>query len=217
MPPQAAFDALKHLALDELGEDLLADATRDSEDQLMRVRFSWKKHGNKMHAGWDNTVLGWIEIDGTRLIAEVNSEARADAIRKKIETALGEGIHYRASEIQSPERMLADLRSAGGAASEEYERLAERPEVREKISELMAAHWEHWVDEPLPILGNRTPMDAVKDPDGREIVESLVIQGERFGRNPTSSTDENVFRRLRERLGLAESRNQSTRGSSTRS
>ena len=221
VPPQAAFDALKHLALDELDEDLLADATRDSEDKLTRVRFSWKKHGNKMHAGWDNTVLGWIEIDGTRLIAEVNSEARADAIRKKIETALGEGIRYRASEIQSPERMLADLRPAGGArggaASEEYERLAECPEVREKISELMAAHWEHWVDEPLPILGNRTPMDAVKDPDGREIVESLVIQGERFGRNPTSSTDEEVFRRLRERLGLARSPNQSTRGSSTRS
>ena len=214
VPPQAAFDALKHLALDELGEDLLADATRDSEDKLTRVRFSWKKHGNKMHAGWDNTVLGWIEIDGTRLIAEVNSEARADAIRKKIETALGEGIRYRASEIQSPERMLADLRAAGGArggsAPEEYERLAERPEVREKLSELMAAHWEHWVDEPLPILGNRTPMDAVKDPDGREIVESLVIQGERFGRNPTSSTDENVFRRLRERLGLAGSQKSNT-------
>jgi len=52
VPPQAAFDALKHLALDELGEDLLADATRDSEDKLTRVRFSWKKHGNKMHAGW---------------------------------------------------------------------------------------------------------------------------------------------------------------------
>ena len=220
-PPRAAFDALKHLALDERDEDLLADATRDSEDKLTRVRFSWKKHGNKMHAGWDNTVLGWIEIDGARLIAEVNSEARADAIRKQIETALGEGIRYRASEIQSPERMLADLWAAGGArdgaASEEYERLAERPEVREKISELMAAHWEHWVDEPLPILGNRTPLDAVKDPDGREIVELLVIQGERFSRNPTSSTDEDVFRRLRERLGLAESRNQSTRGSSTRS
>jgi hypothetical protein len=150
-----------------------------------------------------------------------NSEARADAIREKIEMALGEGVRYRASEIQSPERMLADLRAAGGArggsAPEEYERLAERPEVREKLSELMAAHWEHWVDEPLPILGNRTPLDAVKDPDGREIVESLVIQGERFSRNPTSSTDEDVFRRLRERLGLAESRNQSTRGSSTRS
>jgi Protein of unknown function (DUF2384) len=57
---------------------------------------------------------------------------------------------------------------ATGTRPSECERLAERPEVREKISELMAAHWEHWVDEPLPILGNRTPMDAVKDPDGRE-------------------------------------------------
>jgi hypothetical protein len=204
--PQAAFDALKHLALDEPDEELLADAARDFEGKLARVRFSWKKLGNKKNAGWDNTVLGWIEIDGKRLTADVNSEARADAIRKKIETALGEGIRYRASEIQSPEKMLADLRTAGGvrdgAASRESERLAESPEVRAKISEIMAAHWEHWVNEPLPILGNRTPMEAVKDADGREIVESLVIQGERSGRDPNMPTDEHVFRRVRERLGL---------------
>jgi hypothetical protein len=219
--PQAAFDALKHLALDELDRDLLVDATRDSEDKLIGVRFSWKKRGNKKHAGWDNTLLGSIEIDGKRLIAEVNSEARANAIRKKIETALGKGVCYRASEIQSPERMLADLRAAGGlrdgAASGESDSLAEIPEVRAKISEMMAVHWEHWVDQPLPILGNRTPMEAVKDADGREIVESLVIQGERFGRNPPTPTDEDVFRRLRERLGLAGSRSNSTTGSSTSS
>jgi len=70
----------------------------------------------------------------------------------------------------------------------------------------MAAHWEYWVNQPIPILGNLTPMEAVKDPDGREIVESIVIQAERDGRSPNLQTDENVFRRLRERLGLAESR-----------
>lgn len=69
-------------------------------------------------------------------------------------------------------------------------------EVREKISEMMAAHWEHWVSQPLPILGNRTPMDAVKDPDGREIVESLVLQGERLGRSPNLQT---ASRRTRDR------------------
>ncbi|MGZ8410666.1 MAG: hypothetical protein ACXWVS_12230, partial [Hyphomicrobium sp.] len=105
----------------------------------------------------------------------------------------------------------------GGAASEEHNRLAELPEVREKISAMMAAHWEHWVDQPIPILGNRTPMEAVKDPDGREIVESLVMQAERTGRSPNLPTDEAVFRRLRERLGLAGSRSQSTRGSSASS
>jgi hypothetical protein len=113
--------------------------------------------------------------------------------------------------------MLADRREAGGlrvaAPSEESERLAQLPEVREKISEMMATHWEHWVSQPLPILGNRTPMDAVKDPDGREIVESLVIQAERNGRSPDLQTDENVFRRLRGRLGLAGGR--STKSAST--
>jgi hypothetical protein len=210
VPPHTAFDALKHLALDELDEGLPADATRDAEDKLTGVRFSWKKRGNKMHAAWDNTVLGWIEIDGTRLIAEVNSEARADAIRKKIETALGEAVRYRATEIQSPEKTLADLQTAGGvnggAACEEHNRLAEHPEVRENLSAMMAAHWEHWVDQPIAILGNRTPMEAARNRDGREIVESIVIQAERDGRSPHLKTDEDVFRRLRERLGLAASR-----------
>ena len=73
------------------------------------------------------------------------------------------------------------------------------------------------MDQPIPILGNRTPMEAVKDPDGREIVESLVMQAERTGRNPNLPTDEAVFRRLRERLGLVGSRSQSTRGSSASS
>ena len=60
--------------------------------------------------------------------------------------------------------------------------------------------------------GNRTPMEAVKDADGREIVESLVIQGERSGRSPNMPTDEDVFRRLRERLGLTGSREQFDNG-----
>ena len=96
---------------------------------------------------------------------------------------------------------------------EESNRLAELPEVREKLSAMMAAHWEHWVEQPLPILGNRTPME-VKDPDGREIVESLVIQAERTGRSPNLQTDEAVFRRLRETLGLTGSRSRSTTRSS---
>ena len=81
--------------------------------------------------------------------------------------------------------------------------MAEHPEVREKLSAMMAAHWEYWVDQPIPILGNRTPRESVrKRGDGREIVESIVIQAERDGRSPQLQTDEDVLRRLRERLGL---------------
>ena len=208
IPPQTAFDALKHLAFDESEEEQLSESTRDTEGKLTQVRFNWKKPGNKMHPDWNNTVLGTLNIDGARLIAEVNSERRAGAIRKIIETQLGKGASYRATELRSLEKMLADSKATGGASSsaarEESERLAELPEVRAKIDEMMAAHWERWVDQPVPLLANRTPMQAVKDADGREIVESLLIQAERLAQNPSMRTDPAVFARVRERLGLAE-------------
>jgi hypothetical protein len=204
--PQTTFDAVKHLALDEPEEILLADATRGAGNDLTHVRFAWKKRGNKRHAAWDNTVLGWIEIDGGRLTAEVNSEARAKAIRKTIEKILDDNVHYRASEIQSPEKMLAEQRAAGeDMDAEEHDKLAEDPQVREMVSEMMAKHWDHWVEQSIPMLGDCTPMEAVKYPDGREKVEAIVMQAERSASGPDSQTNPEVFRRLRERLGLSDS------------
>jgi uncharacterized protein (DUF2384 family) len=206
IPPQTAFDALKHLALDQSDEALLSEATTDPNGNLASVCFPWKKRGNEVHAEWDNTVLGTIVIDGARLTAEVNSEARADAALKAIEVALGEHAQFRVTQIQSMEKLLADARASGGvrsgAAAEEHKRLAELPEVRAKLAEMMAAHFERWVEQPIPALDGRTPLDAVKDADGRDIVESLVIEAERSGRAMNPPIGEAVFRRLRERLGL---------------
>jgi hypothetical protein len=206
IPPQTAFDALKHLALDQSDEALLSEATTDPNGNLASVCFPWKKRGNEVHAEWDNTVLGTIVIDGARLTAEVNSEARADAALKAIEVALGDHAQFRVTQIQSMEKLLADARASGGvrsgAAAEEHKRLAESPEVRAKLAEMMAAHFERWVDQPIPALDGRTPLDAVKDADGRDIVESLVIEAERSGRAMNPPIGEAVFQRLRERLGL---------------
>ena len=207
VPPQAAFNALKHLGLDESEEEQLADAAHDAAGNLKHVRFTWMKRGNKLHTEWDNTTMGTIAIDGKRLTAEVNSATRAATLRQLIESELGDGVRYRASKIQSLEKMLAESRAAGGgrdsAAAQEQQRLKELPEVREKISAMTAAHWERWVDQPLPMLGNRTPLDAVKDADGREIVESIIIQAERHAQTDVP-TDPAVFLRLRTRLGLVE-------------
>ena len=202
--PRTAFDALKHLGLDETEDEQLSDSAQDAEGNFTHVHFSWKKRDNKIHAEWNNTVLGAIEINGTRLIADVNSEARANTLRQIIETQLADGVVYRATEIQSLEKMLADPKATAGAkeAKEASERLAALPEVRAKINEMLAAHWERWVDQPVPLLGNRTPMQAIKNADGREIVESMVIQAERLAQT-NAPTDPAIFQRLRKRLGLA--------------
>ncbi|MCC6533911.1 MAG: DUF2384 domain-containing protein [Burkholderiales bacterium] len=104
------------------------------------------------------------------------------------------------------EEMLADARAAsaagGGKVEKNVSELAQLPEVRAKLAEMITAHWSRWVDQPIPMLGGHTPMQAVQDADEREVVESLVMHAERHGRLMDPPTDEAVFRRLRERLEL---------------
>ena len=204
---QAAFDALKHLAFDQSEEELLDASERDAQGGLARVRFDWKKAGNRMHKSWNNTVLGSIEIAGKRLSAEVNSANRADTFKRLVEEALGARARYRATKIQSPEKLLAQARTAERSgetpAEREQQALAELPEVKAKLAEMLEQHYESWISQRLPMLGNKTPLQAVKDPDGREMVEALVLQIERDGSNMTPPLDPAIARRLRERLGLA--------------
>jgi len=203
--PQAAFDALKHLALGESEDELLATAERRADGELARIELAWKKAGNRVHASWDNTILGHVEIAGERLVVDVNSNERAEAFRKIVEDALGGSARYRGSENVTTTESTDE---EDAAEDEEQARLAELPEVRENINAMLAAHYEGWVTQEIPALGNRRPLDAVKDPDGREKVEALLSQMERDARRMHASVDDGILNRLREHLGLSEGRNQ---------
>ncbi|MBI3371917.1 MAG: SEC-C domain-containing protein [Betaproteobacteria bacterium] len=198
---QEAFDALKHLALDDNDDDLLHDAGRDAQGGLASVQFSWLKRGNQRNPGWENTVLGSIQIDGTRLTAEVNSKEREKELRAIVGKAFGERARYRATRIQSAEKLLSQAPAAAVRANEAAS-LAELPEAKAKIAEMMAKHYEHWVKEKIPALGGRTPLEAVADPAGREAVEALVRQIERDGERMAPPLDPSIVRSLRERLRL---------------
>ena len=61
----------------------------------------------------------------------------------------------------------------------EVEELLCDPEVRKRVQESLQKETEAWVHRKIPVLGGRTPLQAVQDPDGREIVEALLLQFER--------------------------------------
>lgn len=198
-----AFDALKHLALDETESELLESAELDEEGRLQRVSFSWTASGNRRHAGWNNTVLGQIEIDGPRLVANVNSAERAARFRSIVEERLGEEARHEGTEVSSIEEVMEAERSGGEQPdSSDDPDLSEHPEVRKRLGEMMAAHYESWVSEKIPALGGVTPLEAVQDRAGREKVEALISQIERHGRRMEPPLDEAVIRGLRQRLRL---------------
>jgi hypothetical protein len=59
------------------------------------------------------------------------------------------------------------------------EALLADPETSKHLQAMLQKQMENWVHEKIPALGGRTPMQAVRDPDGKEMVEALLLQWER--------------------------------------
>jgi hypothetical protein len=133
---------------------------------------------------------------------EVNSKERAEKIQRIIAERLGGQAVYKITSITSPEAMLKDRPAPG--TTKEHEELMQLPEVQAKLAEMMRDHWRGWVNIPLPALNGKTPMEAVRNPDGKEQVQALLQQ---FERDMESHGQAGIAREdldlLRERLGLA--------------
>jgi hypothetical protein len=186
---QLACDALAPLAWGMTKEDLLDSAERNADGSLQSVEIVWSKKGNPMHKTWENTVLGHLKISGRKLVAEVNSANRAKRIREEIERRLGLYATHLSTTSQTPEEMIAKSKreKRGGAAREKVESSPPLdPEIIKEFNEQMQKETEAWVHKKVPALGGRTPLQAVKDPDGREIVEAMLLGWERQNEAPVA-------------------------------
>lgn len=201
---QAAAAALDAAQLGEDGSIVSGDERRDADGKLLEAEWTWMRTGNAMHKNWDNTTLGRLELKDGQLRVEVNSVERAARARSLIERLLGTNAEFRVSKQESSESLLERARqSPPPAKSSEDEELMQRPEVREKLREMLLGHYTGWLDTELPILGNRTPRQAVRDADGREAVEALIAQMERDAQKRTLPLDPDITQMLRRELDLA--------------
>ncbi len=197
----ASLDAAQLAA----GEDLMQDdARRGPDGKLIEAGWTWRRAGNAMHKSWDNTTLGQIELARRQLKVNVNSAARAARARALVERVLEGNAHYRATKITSAAAMLKEARSRPAHKDDsEHERLMQMPEVRQQLAEMLMRHYTDWLDNKVPLLGNRTPREAVQDCDGREAVEALIAQMERDGTRQSPPLDPGIPAMLRRELGLA--------------
>ena len=180
---ESTFEALAPLAEGRSKEELLDDAEFDERRKLRSVSFDWLKKGNSKISSWDNTILGSIKISEGSLVAEVNSEKRAKRLRDEIEKRLGANATHQRTVAQTVDEMVAKSPKRNSARAkideETVDDILRDPEVRKQIQEKVQKQVEAWAYQKIPILGGRTPMQAVHDPDGREIVESLLLDWER--------------------------------------
>jgi len=207
-PAREVFETLKQLNLTKDDEGILAGVEVDPSSDLRKIQCSWVKTGNKKHKHWNNTILGHLCIEGSRLTAEVNSSARAQAFKTIMAESLPSKARYITTVIESPHAMLAQVANEGSSPQarrreQETKELNERPEVRAHMAEILRQHYRDWPSQKLPALKGKTPLQAIKTRDGKEMVEALLLDFERRSTNTDPPLDPTIFAELREKLGLS--------------
>ena len=86
--PAESFDRLRPLATLR-GEAHVDDERYDAAGGIEAAVLTWLKAGNRKHKDWDNTTLGTLRLDGSRLVIEVNSARRRERIAKEISKRFG--------------------------------------------------------------------------------------------------------------------------------
>ena len=152
--------------------------------------------GNRLHASWDNTVIGRVRLSATSLAIETNSRERADALRARVEAACGERVRYRAREHTDPLSKRAPRRAGDAKPA------PPPPEVQQVMLEFKRRHYADWIDQPVPALGGQTPREAVRTAHGRDAVDVLLKEIENHEQRAGDGAPFDVSE-TRRALGLA--------------
>lgn len=200
---EVAFQALHSLCATNSPQDLRRDARLDDQGNIEHVQFDWSRVETNPKKALQNTSLATINLTGTSMTVEVNSEAREQAIRQHIHERLGHKAEYLRSDVKSVETALRENREIGGSQSREEEDLQQHPEVQKVMREMMERYWSGWVDEPIPALDGQTPRQAMRTKSGRERLEVLLREAERMDAKATPpGLQQPIIDKVRKELGL---------------
>jgi hypothetical protein len=213
----SAFHALKGMAEGISEDELRSDATV-ADGLIMKAEIPWlggTREARKRLGG--PVLLGTMNIEEGKLIISVNSTKRAKKIRRLVEKRLGKEAVYKTTLMEPIESEVERMWAAAASGSskppaEAWAQGTEQtgvisladlpPEVRLKLEETARQHWVTWFDVPVPALNHMTPREAAQTEEGRELLESLLLDYER--RNDDSN--ENFMRpnipELRRKLGM---------------
>jgi len=153
----------------------------------------------------DNITKGRIEVRRKYIETECNSAGRENQLRRKLKEALPDLITHRktSSEPLGKVELEGKTRSGWREDSEALDIHDLSEEGQAQLREHLEKMYMNWADTKVPLLGNRTPKEAVKDPEGKRQVISLVKDWENLqarAKNPQFIFD---FNKLRKELGLS--------------
>jgi hypothetical protein len=145
-------------------------------------------------ANQPSTVVAHLLLTDGELIADVNSDPRANEIRALVATAVPDA-ELIDDNVRSFDQAMAEYDPDDGRGPMDVN----DPAVQNAFRQFIAEHERRWLDESIPALGGRTPRDAALDPVGREELNHLLDSFPIPERSDIAMMDPE---RLRHALGL---------------
>ena len=107
-------------------------------------------------------VLGGVELEDKALVLSVNSQRRSDLGQRLLSEVFGGRVGPPVIKAETVEEIIASERAAGPPDLDipEEERCA-------IVHDQLSRHYREVLDQPIPVLGDETPRDAVRTDDGR--------------------------------------------------
>lgn len=190
--PHEVFDALLPLCSAE-HTSRWNEAEFDADGNLVGVVISWLRINDpNPDSLYDNTIANFI-ITPTELKVFANSDEDATNAMKEIQNRLNTKVSFKSynSIHVSNEEQLKETKQS----------LSQRLMHMQKINQAFIK----WLDNPLPVLCERTPREAAKSELGREQLKALFIHLEELNEFFTMQGDEHKIINidfLKNELGL---------------
>lgn len=114
-------------------------------------------------------VLAFIELDGERVTVRTRSAKQAERCEILVAEALGTLIGPPLTATRTAEQALSN-RSEQAPSASAQEPAVSPAEAKAVIRAMLDSHYRQTLSDPLPMLGGKSPMQAVRSKTGRQKV-----------------------------------------------
>jgi hypothetical protein len=184
---------------------LLTDEAIQRLERFSRAKGRYVSFDEKDFDALPGGVVRRMRIsDLETLVAECESLEQAKKLRVLFGQKFGQGLRYRMMVYRK-----VDTAAAGSPGeSPETARESREPDGEEPRKEGATRKYENWVNEKIPDIGNVTPREAMKTPEGRskvlELLKEFENQNEKVIRRGLKNAEKLVFPldKVKRELGL---------------
>jgi len=162
----------------------IADGAAKEIERRMDALAGWERDDEEPQWTWKETpddpmgtVLGSAWLTKDALVVDTNSRERMDralaTLRPALGALVGEGLVSH-EDITRALREPASKQVSSGARGPETSPAMDAASMTEAMNRIKEAHYRRTLDEPVPMLGNRTPRECARSKQGRKRLANWI-------------------------------------------